>query len=168
MSEFVSNLKQVISFLWICLYLSSPCVQSCLQTLKCHHYFAVRLIVVSWQTVLLTESTLPPLQYTRYETLPFATDYCSYYVPATPTVRLNIAKYVVAYIKHRNCIHVRTFHLRGGLVGDAVVVSLSKKEQVYVSLIHWKTVPMKLQYCLILNHKKLLYVTFSHFPKIPS
>ena len=63
-------------------------------------------------------------------------DYCSYYVPATPTVRLNIAKYVVAYIKHRNCIRVRTFHLRGGLVGDAVVVSLSKNEQVYVSLIH--------------------------------
>ena len=41
------------------------------------------------------------------------------------------------YISHRNCIHVRTFHLRGGLVGDpVVVVSLSKKEQVYFSLIH--------------------------------
>ena len=40
------------------------------------------------------------------------------------------------YINHRNCIHVRTFHLRGGLVGDAVVVSLSTKEQVRVNLIH--------------------------------
>ena len=72
------------------------------------------------------------------------------------------------YINHRNCIHVQTFNLRGGLVADAVVVSLSKKEQVYVNLIHWKTLQRNLQYCLILNHKKLLYVIFSHLPKIPS
>ena len=94
MSEFVSNLKQVISFLRICLYLSSRCVQSCLQTLKCHHYFAVHLIVV-YKLFLLTEAAFPPLQYTRYETLLFATDYCSFYVSAIPTVRLNIAKYVL-------------------------------------------------------------------------
>ena len=96
--------------------------------LKCHHYFAVHLIVV-YKLFLLLKAALPPLQYTRYETLPFSTDYCSYYVSATSTARL--------YISHRNCIHVRTFHLCGGLVGDpVVVVSLSTKEQVYVSLIH--------------------------------
>ena len=76
------------------LVLSSPYVQSCLQTLKCHHYFAVHHIVV-YKLFLLPAAALPPLQYTRYETLPFATDYCSYYVSATPTVRLNIAKYVL-------------------------------------------------------------------------
>ena len=62
-----------------------------MQTLKCHHYFAVHLIVV-YKQFLLPEAAFPPLQYTRYETLLFATDYCSFYVSATLTVRLNIAK----------------------------------------------------------------------------
>ena len=122
--------------------------------------FAVHLIVV-YKLFLLPDLVYCNGGKAAYETLLFAADYCSFYVSAIPKVKLT-------YINHRNCIHVRTFNLRGGLVGDAVVVSLSKKEQVYVNLIHWKTVQINLQYCLILNHKKLLYVIFSHFPKIPS
>ena len=55
---------------------------------------------------------------------------------ATPTTMARLNTVRLTYIYNSYCLHERKHHLRDGLVGDAVVVSFSAKEQVKDSYFH--------------------------------
>ena len=81
--------------------------------------------------------------------------------------KLNIAR--LTYIYNSYCLHEQKHHLRDGLVGDAVVVSFSAKEQVKDSYFHWDYVSNNLMILISFKSFKRIYLCDAvAFPKIPS